>query len=122
MGFVILFIIESHLTYVNEFKNKDCFHCYFGLSFFHHHFPGVASASASVDSTISAYTLTYLAHPSIASMASSSVTSSKKMCLHQCRRCGILCECDRRACLRPFFPLFVHNCQQSSTMTNSTRG
>ena len=37
-------------------------------------------ASASVDSTISAYTLTSLAHPSIASMASSSVTSSKKMC------------------------------------------
>jgi hypothetical protein len=38
----------------------------------------VASASASVDSTISAYTLTSLAHPSIASMASSSITSSKK--------------------------------------------
>ncbi|MGA9152128.1 MAG: hypothetical protein WBZ36_16250, partial [Candidatus Nitrosopolaris sp.] len=27
-------------TYVNEFKNKDCFQCYFGLSFFHHHFLG----------------------------------------------------------------------------------
>jgi hypothetical protein len=80
MGFVILFIIESHLTYVNEFKNKDCFQCYFGLSFFLIT-SWVASASASVDSTISAYTLTSLAHPSIASMASSSVTSSKKMCL-----------------------------------------
>ena len=40
MGFVIFFIIESCLTYVNEFKNKHWFQCYFGLSFFHRHFFG----------------------------------------------------------------------------------
>ncbi len=120
MGFVILFIIESRLTYVNEFKNIAFSATSACLSSIITSW--VASASASVDSTISAYTLPSLAHPSIASMGSSSVRSSKKVCLHQCRSCGILCECDRRGCLGPFFSLFVHNCQQGSTMTNSTRG
>src|SRR5215471_11251933 len=68
------------------------------------------SVSASIISTTSAYTLGSSVHPSIAFMASP-IISTVEMCLHQCQRCGILCECDRRGCLRPFFSLFVHNCQ-----------
>jgi len=120
MGFVIIFIIESCLTYVNEFKNK---HSFSATSVYLSSIATslVALASASIISTISAYTLGSLAHPSIASMASSSVTS-EKMCLHECQSCGILCECHRRRCLRPFFSLYVHNCQQGSTMTPLARG
>jgi hypothetical protein len=33
------------------------------------------------------------------------------MCAHQCGDCGLLYECDRKYCSRPFFCSYLHDCR-----------